>query len=114
MGGSGISFHFDDIPVFQQSLSDKLPSKVEGVFGLEDQRYCCGLWIFLIKCWRSPKLIKESTFESSASTLLYPLAESFFHEDIFLLNKLMCQDGCWFCIADYLIPKETVENGLMA
>ena len=105
-------------PLLKNSLSYILPSKITVplYLVLKTKGIAVDFRFSLMKCWRSSKLIEESALESSAS--LYPLALSFSMKKPFFLTNvsrllLLFLFVClFFCIADDLTSKETVEDGL--
>ena len=106
-------------PLFKKSLSYILPSKITVplYLVLKTKGIAVDFRFSLIKCWRSSKLIEESAALGSSASL-YPLhGFKFLHEETFLFDKcvkivvVVCV-CLFFCIADDLTSKETVEDGL--
>ena len=62
------------------------PAKLRLYLVLKTRGIAVDFSFSLMKCWRSSKLIKESTLKSSAS--LYPLAESFSMKNLSFLTNV--------------------------
>ena len=121
MGGLGnIIFNLTFLSMIFQCLIRAcliyFPAKLRLYLLLKTKCIAVDFSFSLRKCWRSSKLIEESALESSVS--FYPLAESFSMKKPFFLTNvsrllLLFLFVClFFCVADDLTSKETIEDGL--